>query len=84
MQRAYQSNQTQMETGRGRGNRLMNDALMKLIQDGTVHYDEANPKTLDKEDLAKALWTADSIGIGQSNYGVCFDKYACLRFSKRL
>jgi len=45
--------QTHMETGRRHGNRLMNDALMKLIQDGAVHFDEAISKTLDKEDLSK-------------------------------
>ena len=42
-----------MQTGKGRGNLMLNDALSSLVQKGSVEFEEALSKAINKEDLAK-------------------------------
>jgi len=44
-----------MQTGKAAGNRLLNDSLADLVKAGTVEYEEALSKAVDKADLAKRL-----------------------------
>ena len=44
-----------MQTGKAAGNRLLNDSLADLVKGGTVEYEEALSKAVDKADLAKRL-----------------------------
>jgi twitching motility protein PilT len=44
-----------MQTGKAAGNRLLNDSLAALVKNGTVEYEEALSKAVDKSDLAKRL-----------------------------
>jgi len=53
--RRAQSNQieTAMQTGKGLGNQLLNDSLALLVRKGSVEYDEALDKAVDKTKLAQ-------------------------------
>ncbi|MEE2786226.1 MAG: PilT/PilU family type 4a pilus ATPase [Myxococcota bacterium] len=42
-----------METGRQKGNRLLNVELTRLVRDGTVSFDEAYRRASDKNDFRK-------------------------------
>jgi twitching motility protein PilT len=44
-----------MQTGKGAGNQLLNDSLAALVNAGTVDYEEALSKAVDKADLARRL-----------------------------
>ena len=44
-----------MQTGKAAGNQLLNDSLVDLVRGGTVEYEEALSKAVDKADLAKRL-----------------------------
>jgi twitching motility protein PilT len=44
-----------MATGRGHGNRLLNDELTRLVQRGLVDYEEAYSKAVDKTDFEKRM-----------------------------
>jgi len=44
-----------MQTARAAGNRLLNDSLADLVKSGTVEFEEALSKAVDKADLAKRL-----------------------------
>lgn len=44
-----------MQTGKAAGNQLLNDSLADLVKGGTVEYEEALSKAVDKADLAKRL-----------------------------
>ena len=44
-----------MQTGKAAGNRLLNDSLADLVKAGTVEYEEALSKAVDKADLGKRL-----------------------------
>jgi twitching motility protein PilT len=44
-----------METGRARGNRILNEELAKLVKEKTVDQSEAFSKAVDKVDLASKL-----------------------------
>ena len=47
-----------MQTGKAAGNQLLNDSLADLVKGGTVEYEEALSKAVDKADLAKRLGRA--------------------------
>ncbi len=44
-----------MQTGKAAGNKLLNESLADLVKGGTVEYEEALSKAVDKADLAKRL-----------------------------
>ena len=44
-----------MQTGKALGNQMLNDALARLVLDGTVEYPEARAKAVDKDDLDRRL-----------------------------
>ncbi len=44
-----------MQTGKARGNRILNEELARLVKEGIVEPDEALSKTVDKPDLASKL-----------------------------
>jgi Tfp pilus assembly pilus retraction ATPase PilT len=44
-----------METGRARGNRILNEELAKLVKEKVVDQGEAFSKAVDKVDLASKL-----------------------------
>ena len=44
-----------MQTGKAAGNQLLNESLAELVTRGTVEYQEALSKAVDKADLAKRL-----------------------------
>ena len=44
-----------MQTGKAAGNQLLNDSLAALVNAGTVEYEEALSKAVDKADLARRL-----------------------------
>jgi twitching motility protein PilT len=44
-----------MQTGRAAGNQLLNESLQRLVAQGTVDYEEALSKAVDKADLARRL-----------------------------
>jgi len=44
-----------MQTGKGRGNCLLNDELFRLVQQRVISAEEAVAKAVDKADLAKRL-----------------------------
>ena len=44
-----------MQTGKAAGNQLLNDSLAALVNAGTVDYEEALSKAVDKADLARRL-----------------------------
>ena len=44
-----------MQTGKAAGNQLLNDSLADLVKSGTVEYEDALSKAVDKADLAKRL-----------------------------
>ncbi|NCB39428.1 MAG: PilT/PilU family type 4a pilus ATPase [Erysipelotrichia bacterium] len=46
---------TGMTTGQSRGNRLLNDDLVKLVRSGKITKEEAHSKAVDLGDLAKRL-----------------------------
>jgi twitching motility protein PilT len=46
---------TMMQTGKARGNCMLNDALSVLVQKREVSYEEALSKSMDKSDLARRL-----------------------------
>ena len=47
-----------MQTGKARGNVMLNEALMKLVEDGIVEPREAYLKAIDKDDLRNRLKVA--------------------------
>lgn len=46
---------TAMTTGQNKGNRLLNDDLMKLVQAGKISKEEALSNTVDKSDMSRRL-----------------------------
>ncbi len=44
-----------MQTGKALGNQMLNDALARLVLDGTVGYQEARARAVDKDDLERRL-----------------------------
>jgi twitching motility protein PilT len=44
-----------MQTGKAIGNQMLNESLAALARSGTVEYDEALAKAVDKADLARRL-----------------------------
>ena len=44
-----------MQTGKARGNRLLNEELARLVKEKIVDKDEALSKAVDKPDLALKL-----------------------------
>jgi len=44
-----------MQTGKAAGNQLLNESLAELVTKGTVEYEEALSKAVEKADLAKRL-----------------------------
>ena len=44
-----------MQTGKAAGNQLLNESLAELVTRGTVEYEEALSKAVEKADLAKRL-----------------------------
>jgi len=47
-----------MQTGKAKGNRLLNDELVRMVQEKVIAPEEANTKAVDKDDLAQKLKTA--------------------------
>ena len=52
-----------IQTGRGLGMQLLNDALLQLVKAGAVGPSEAHAKSMDKIDMANKL---RSVGHGQA------------------
>lgn len=52
-----------MQTGRGRGNVTLNEALLRLVAEGTVEPREAYLKAVDRDDLANRYRT-EGIDVG--------------------
>jgi twitching motility protein PilT len=46
---------SQMQTSKALGNQMLNDALASLVRAGTVEYEEAHLKAVDKDDLERRL-----------------------------
>ena len=46
---------TIMQTGKSRGNCMLNESLATLVQSKLVGYEEALSKSMDKPDLARRL-----------------------------
>ena len=44
-----------MQTAKAAGNMLLNESLAALVKDGTVEYEEALSKAVDRADLARQL-----------------------------
>jgi len=49
-----------MQTGKATGNQLLNDSLAALVNAGTVEYEEALSKAVDKPDLARRFGRSPS------------------------
>ena len=68
-----------MQTGKARGNVMLNEALMKLVEDGFVAPREAYLKAVDKDDLLNRLRRRGSTsssgragerGVGGMSFGI--------------
>ena len=64
-----------MQTGGREGMIMLNDALLKLVMDGTVAADEAMAKAVDKKDFNEKLKVAGIV----SEYGSAWPGRAASR-----
>jgi len=44
-----------MQTGKAKGNQMLNDELARLVRSGVVDFEEAYAKALEKADLRRKL-----------------------------